>query len=68
MNRSEYDTSEAVVKRVYSKEGEFTTEDGRNIKYKNWYVMVEVNGTQVLAKVEKGFTELLEQAVQPSFE
>lgn len=67
MNRKEYSVDECSVKRVYSKEGTFNTEDGREITYKNWYVMVEVNGTQVLAKVEKGFAELLEQAVVPDF-
>lgn len=69
MNRNEYNINDHDVKveRMYEKSGEFQTEDGRNIKYKNYYAVISIDGAQVITKVEKGFGEIVEMQFDQPF-
>lgn len=47
---------------VYKKEGDFITEDGREIHYKNYYVEIEDPYTSLImrAKIDKVFNDYVE--------
>lgn len=65
MNRTEYETENISVERLYSKEGQFVNDEGKSITYKNIYTILEINGKQALFKLEKGFAEMIDDAMVP---
>lgn len=51
------------IKAAYKNEGEFVSDDGRTIEFENYTVILEIDGARVKAKVDKAFTEIMNDIV-----